>query len=201
MVIYVKSFKVFLKTFVISGWCLAIFIGAGYYYVKSQTTPAENEVESVPYYDYIPENKGVLLSLGTRCVYFYLDFELSSVTVMLNPENPENKGYNADYIIEGDYSIISNIADYFEGINLDIEGEILRYTGGQVVDLLSKDNSDILREKIIAGVFSKMFEEGVAIDFFNNIIKNSKTNLKLPDCYFWKDKMDDIAKNVRFLNA
>ncbi len=196
----VSSFKIFLKTFVISGWCLAVFIGVGYYYIQSQTTPAKSETESVPYYEYTPENKGVLLNFGTRCVYTYLDFANLAVTVIINPENTEEKGYATDFIVDADYTLIAKMIDYFEGVNLDIEGETLRYTGGQVVDLLSSNNDNELREKIISSVFLKIKEQGVGVDFFNIIIINSKTDLKMPDCYFWKDKIDDISNNINFLN-
>ncbi len=200
LVIIMSSFKIFLKTFVISGWCVAIFIGAGYYYIQSQTTPAETETESVPYYDYIPESKGVMLNFGTRCVYTYLDFENASVTVMVNPQDVETKGYNADFIVNADYTLIAKIVDYFDGVNLEINGEILRYTGGQVVDLLSSDNDDALRKAIILSIFSKIKEQGVGVDFFNIVISNSQTNLKMPDCYFWKDKINGISNNINFLN-
>ena len=201
LVIYVSSFKIFLKTFVISGWCVAIFIGAGYYYIQSQTTtPTEIENESVPYYDYVPESKGVMLNFGTRCVYTYLDFENSSITVMINPQETESKGYKVDFVVNADYNLIAKMVDYFEGINLEIGGETLRYTGGQVVDLLSTNNDNSLRQRIILSFFSKVKEQGVGVDFFNIIITNSKTNLKMPDCYFWKDKMDEISNNINFLN-
>ncbi len=199
MVIYVKSFKIFLKTFVISGWCLAVFIGVGYYYIQSQIAPAESEAESVPYYDYTPENKGVLWSFGSRTVYTYLDFSASNVTVMINPESLEQSGYNADFLIAADYSLISCVVDYFEGVNLNFYGETLRYTGGQIVDLLSHDGSIELRKSIISAIFSKISEQGVGLDFFNKIITSSKTDLKIPDCYFWKDEMMSIAKNVNYL--
>ena len=200
MVIYVSSFKTFLKAFVISGWCLAIFIGLGYYYITSQIAPVEGETESVPYYRYIPENKGLVFSFGTRTVYTYLDFTLSSVNVIVNPEDIEQSGYAADYAVTADYGLIAEIVDYFDGIYLDLEGEPLRYTGWQVVDLLSKDGSDELRQKIISSLFLKISQQGVGVDFFNIIITKSKTDLKMPDCYFWADNMDEISKNINFLN-
>ena len=201
MVIHVSSFKTFLKAFVISGWCLAVFIGLGYYYISSQIEPVEGETESVPYYKYIPENKGLLFRFGTRTVYTYLDFTLSSVTVIINPNDETESGYETDYTVTADYDLIADMIDYFEGISLDLEGEPLRYTGLQVVDLLSKDTGNELRQKIISSLFLKISHQGVGLDFFNSIITNSKTNLKMPDCYFWADNMDEISKSINFLNG
>ena len=199
MVIYVSSFRIFLKTFVISGWCLVLFIGLGYYYIDSQEIKAQNEAESVPYYSQTPDNKGVLLSISSRSMYAFLDFEESCVKVIVNPEDVDEMGYTVDYKIETDYQLIADICDYFGGINLTIDAETLRYTGGQIVDFLSYDTSDELRVRIISAVFQKIAEQGVGADFFNMIITKSKTDMKMPDCYFWTEFMDDISQNVSFL--
>ncbi len=200
MVIYVSGFRTFLKTFVISGWCLVIFIGLGYYYIDSHDIKVENEVESVPYYAQTPENKGVLFSFSKGSVYTFLDFELSTVTVILNPESVDDVGYTADYTVNANYSLIAEICDYFDGINLTAGAETLRYTGNQVVELLFEDASNEMRIKVIEAIFQKMAEQGIGVDFFNNIITQSETNLKIPDCYFWADFMDDISKNIKFLS-
>ncbi|MBO5211300.1 MAG: hypothetical protein J6B80_05160 [Clostridia bacterium] len=194
-----SSFKIFLKTFVISGWCLVLFVGLGYYYIDSHDIKVENNVESVPYYTQTPDNKGVMFIFGTKSVYTYFDFENSSVTVILNRENIEETGYPVDYTAKVNYNVIAEICDYFEGINLMIDAETLRYTGNQVVELLSASGDYELREKVITAIFKKMSQQGVEADFFNTIINESKTNLKMPDCYFWTDFMDDIAKDVKIL--
>lgn len=194
MVIYVSSFRIFLKTFVISGWCLVLFIGLGYYYIDSQNIKVENEAESVPYYSQLPENKSVQIIMGTRSIGFNMDFEQMEMVVIVNPD-----AYNADFTIEADYSLLSDICNYFDGINLMRDAETLRYTGEQVVDLLSSDNSNEIRINIISAIFEKMAEQGIGADFFNMIITKSKTNMKMPDCYFWTEYMDDIAKNFIFI--
>lgn len=194
MVIYVSSFRIFLKTFVISGWCLVLFIGLGYYYIDSQNIKVENEAESVPYYSQLPENKSVQITMGTRSIGFNMDFEQIEMVVIVNPD-----AYNADFTIEADYSLLSDICNYFDGINLMCDAETLRYTGEQVVDLLSSDNSNEIRINIISAIFEKMAEQGIGADFFNMIITKSKTNMKMPDCYFWTEYMDDIVKNFIFI--
>lgn len=191
--IYVSSFKIFLKTFVISGWCLVLFIGLGYYYIDSQNIKVENEAESVPYYSQVPANKSVKITMGTRCVGIYLDFEAMEMEVSINPAD-----YSYDYSVEADYSLLSDMCNYFDGINLMREAETLRYTGEQVVDLLSSDNSEKIRIDIITAILSKMSEQGVGADFFNMIITKSKTDMKMPDCYFWREFMDDIALKANF---
>ncbi len=200
MVIYVSSFRTFLKTFVISGWCLVLFVGLGYYYIDSHDIKVENEAESVPYYTQTPDSKGVLFTFSKGSIYTYLDFDLSSVTVILNPENVSNMGYTADYTVDANYSLIAYMCDYFDGINLTLNAETLRYTGNQVVELIISDTSDELRIKVVEAIFQKMAEQGIGVDFLNNVITQSKTNLKIPDCYFWAEFMDDISKNIKFLS-
>ncbi len=198
--IYVSGFRTFLKTFVISGWCLVLFIGLGYYYIESHDIKVENEVESVPYYTQTPDSKGVSFVFSKGSVYTYLDFELSTVTVILNPESVEDMGYSADYTVNANYSLIADMCDYFDGINLTINAETLRYTGNQVVELLFSDTSNELRIRVIEAIFQKMAEQGIGVDFFNSIISQNETNLKIPDCYFWADFMDDVAKNIKILS-
>ena len=170
-----------------------LFIGLGYYYIDSQNIKVENEAESVPYYSQLPENKSVEIKMGTRSIGFNMDFEQMEIIVAINPE-----AYNADFLVEADYSLLADICNYFDGINLMREAETLRYTGEQVVELLAQDNSDKIRVDIISAVFEKMAEQGIGADFFNMIITKSKTNIKMPDCYFWVEYMDDISKNAKF---
>ncbi len=198
--IFVSGFKTFLKTFVISGWCLVLFIGLGYYYIKSHDIRVENEVESVPYYTQTPDSKGVLFKFSKGSVYTYLDFDLSTVTVILNPESVDDMGYTTDYTVNANYSLIAYMCDYFDGINLTLNAETLRYTGNQVVELIINDTSTELRIKVIDAIFQKINEEGIGVDFLNSIVTKSETNLKIPDCYFWAEFMDDISKNIKFLS-
>ncbi|MBO5358288.1 MAG: hypothetical protein J6A78_03100 [Clostridia bacterium] len=195
-----SGFKTFLKTFVISGWCLVLFIGLGYYYIKSHDIRVENEVESVPYYTQTPDSKGVLFKFSKGSVYTYLDFDLSTVTVILNPESVDDMGYTTDYTVNANYSLIAYMCDYFDGINLTLNAETLRYTGNQVVELIINDTSTELRIKVIDAIFQKINEEGIGVDFLNSIVTKSETNLKIPDCYFWTEFMDDISKNIKFLS-
>ena len=191
---------IFLKTFVISGWCLVLFIGFGYYYIDSQNVKTENNIENVPYYTQIPDNKGLYFKFGKESVYTYFDFKDQTVTLILNSDNLKNIGYNVDYTLECQNKLISEICNYFDGINLTIDAETLRYSGGQVVELLNKDKSEEMRKKIISAIFEKVEKQGIGIDFFNMLIVDSKTNLKMPDCYFWAEFMDDMAKNINFIN-
>ncbi|MBE6780885.1 MAG: hypothetical protein E7545_07895 [Ruminococcaceae bacterium] len=195
-----SGFKTFLKTFVISGWCLVLFIGLGYYYIKSHDIRVENEVESVPYYTQTPDSKGVLFKFSKGSVYTYLDFDLSTVTVILNPESVDDMGYTTDYTVNANYSLIAYMCDYFDGINLTLNAETLRYTGNQVVELIINDTSTELRIKVIDAIFRKINGEGIGVDFLNSIVTKSETNLKIPDCYFWAEFMDDISKNIKFLS-
>ena len=178
-----------------------LFIGLGYYYIDKHDIKVENEVESIPYYTQKPDSKGVLFVFGTKNVYTFLNFENSSVTVLYNCQNPQEVGYKVDYTAETNYSLIAYICDYFEGINITFDAETLRYTGNQVAELLSTSGDEALRKNIITAIFEKMSQQGVEADFFNNIINQSKTNLKMPDCYFWCEFMDDIAKDINFISS
>ena len=177
---------------------MVLFVGFGYYYLKSQDIKTQNQIEKVPYYSQIPENKGVLLCFGNENVYYYLDFENMQTTIILDYEEIKHTNHHVDYKMDADYELVADICDYFGGVNLLIEAETLRYTGSQVLELLKKDNSKEMRGLILTAVFEKMAQQGTGADFFNMLISNSKTNMKMPDCYFWTDFMCDIAKNIAF---
>ncbi len=177
---------------------MVLFVGFGYYYLKSQDIKTQNQIEKVPYYSQIPENKGVLLSFGSENVYSYLDFENMRTTIILDYEEIKYTNYHVDYKMDADYELIADICDYFGGVNLLIEAETLRYTGSQVLELLKRDNSKEMRGLILTAVFEKMAQQGTGADFFNMLISKSKTNMKMPDCYFWTDFMCHIAKNIAY---
>ena len=174
------------------------FIGFGYYYIDKHIEKVENQIESVPYYSQIPDNKGLLFNFSDCKVYTYLDFKEQSVTVLLNSDDLENRGYTADYTLDCNEDLIFEICNYFDGINLMLEAETLRYSGSQVKELLQNDKTDTLQKSIITAIFEKIEKQGIGIDFFNMLIVDTKTNLKMPDCYFWTEFLDDMAKNVNF---
>lgn len=190
--------KLFFKTIIISSWCCAVFVGAGYYYINKNFEVAQNETESVPYAQENPENAGVLLEIDNRSTFLYFDFENQSLTVSINPQIAENIfGYPVDYTIKCKTEVLIDIVDYVDGIDLDIDGKVFRYTGVQVSELLSTSTSKDLRREVVKAIAKKISQNGIGADLFVAIIEKSETNLKLPDCYFWTENMSELCGNIQ----
>ncbi len=195
--------KLFFKTVIISSWCCAVFVGAGYYYINKSLEPVQNNTESVPYYQQKADNAGVLLEIDGLPTFLYFDFENEKLIASINPDvaNSGNiYGYTVDYTVKTDISVLGDIIDYVDGIELSINDTVLRYTGVQVVELMSVSTSDDLKKAILKGIALKISQNGIGADLFLNIIEKSKTDLKLPDCYFWAESMNELCRNLQIID-
>ncbi len=195
--------KLFFKTVIISSWCCAVFVGAGYYYINKNLEPAQNNTESVPYYQQKADNAGVLFEIDGLPTFLYFDFENEKLFASINPDVADSSniyGYTVDYTVKTDISVLGDIVDYVDGIELDIDNTVLRYTGVQVIEILSVSTSYDLKREIIKGIAFKISQNGIGADLFVSIIENSKTDLKLPDCYFWAESMSKICRNLQIID-
>lgn len=200
--------KNILKRALIIFFCGALFFSAAYAYLdynlNKQTANADQKDYTVPYKN-IPDNAGIIFLLPDGSgVMAYLDFESSCINVV-NIENYDRNndmyyGYTADYVIEADYQFIGGIVDRVGGISIEIDGEILRYTGVQVIDLLSVNHDENIKPQIITQIFNQISKSGFSRDDFVYIIENGEGNLSIIDCIYWLDYIDELRKNITFAN-
>ena len=184
--------------------CL-IFVGSGYLYLNYELEPTEIKQESVPYYTAAPENAGVMFDICGDRTLCYMDFEKNTLSLIF--DNADIKageklyGYTVDYVVNGDYDLLGGIIDIIGGIELELENEVLRYTGVQITDVLSRTaNRETLRRKIIPEILKKTEENGFQKEDFLYIIENSDTNLTVPDCYYWSDYIKTLCRNAKIIN-
>lgn len=198
-----KSIIVFLETVFFTALLLMFFIGIGYFYLSGHITKAQNEVENVPYYDYVPQNTGLLFSVLDNKTLAYLDFENESLRIcFVDGDISQNSvyGYDIDYEIESDLGLVAEIVDILGGIDLDIDGETLNYTGTQIKEILERNTDDILEQQIIKCIIRAVGNNGFTKNDFLAVIENSETNLTMPDCYDWENYIDKLCKNAVFVN-
>ncbi len=189
--------KLFLKTVLISAFCLLIFTGAGYFYLKGSFVSAQNENNSVPYYKQIPQNSGLLFETGGDKTYFYLDFENQNILVTSSGESFE---YPVDFKVNADLDFVADFVDRIEGIELDLGNKTLRYTGVQVEDLILADKDFSLKPQIINAICDKISKVGMGKEMFSEIIERCETNLTVPDFYGWLDYIRELSANVIFID-
>lgn len=147
------------------------------------------------------ENRGVMFSFydGTRCL-FYLDFQNSRITAVL-AENYEQyadnyAGYHVHFTVEADLHLVEGLIDRAGGVELESGGQVLRFTGVQVTELLSVGVSMGQRREIVIGVLDGFTHTGFTATDLVYIIENSKTDLTVPDCYGWHEDLPQMFENI-----
>lgn len=173
-------------------------------YLQNSFKETENKVSSVPYSFSAPENKGVMLNICGSLTFLYLDFDEERLKVIIPPEaeyEGEIFGYPIDFTVKTDYSFVSQLVDCADGIELNMNGETLRYTGVQIADILSRtvDTSKLKRE-IITTLFKKIGENGIDGEFFSFLVENTDTEITVPDCYYWEKYIAKLCKNGGIIN-
>lgn len=195
-----KAFVIFL--------CGFIFFGASYAYldynIKKNTISAEQKEYKVPYAR-TPENKNlVFVFADDSALLVHLDFDSMGIRLIDIDEFDTNitnyTGYNVDYTIKTDYRLIEGIVDRVGGINLNTNNEMLRYTGVQVVDLISYGCDNTLKRQIINAVFEQIAQNSFSKDDFVYIIENGKTNLLIIDCIYWVDYIKEMSRRINYVN-
>ncbi len=182
-----------------------IFVGTGYLYLDKKLEPTENKTSSVPYSKALPENAGVKFEMCGKGLLVYMNFEENQLSFIFDDKGVTAGGmlygYSVDYIIEGELDLLAGIIDILGGIELESKDEILRYTGVQVSDMLSRQtNSDKLIREIILKLTQKIQKTGFKTEDFLYIINNSNTNLTVPDCYYWSEYISALCSDVQIVN-
>lgn len=184
-----------------------MFAAVSYFYLKLNFSDDSADVDKKDYtvpYEKMPENSGVAFVLpNNSAVLVYLDFENVCMQI-LNIEKfgiqTEYYGYTADYTVELSYELIGGIIDRVGGINLEIDGEILRYTGVQVIDLISSGKASMIKQQLITQIFEQISKNKFSREDFVYIIEKSKSDLSIIDCIYWLEYIDDISGRVNFVN-
>lgn len=201
----VKKMKGFLAAAAICLVCSLIFIGIGYLYISASIKETENKSQKVPYYTENVDSVGVLFELEGNKSLIFLDFENSSVTYVDANEKviTDNKcgGYNVDYTVSADYSLVSDIIDRLGGIELVVENKKHNYMGVQVKEIIEK-TPDItrFRKQIAEAIFEKISLVSFSRNDFAFIIENSSTDLTVPDIFYWEKYIKETCKKAYFVN-
>ncbi len=203
-----KKSKIFKKAFIVF-CCATVFFLLSYAYLhfnlQPTDTPADQKEYNIPYKK-TPDDCGLAFILPDEsCLLVYLNFTDSAVNIInIDTFDYENKiyyGYNVDFTIQTDYSLIAGIIDRVGGIVLETNGETLRYTGTQIVDIIAVSEVDEnVKRQVVLQIFSQISKNNFSKDDFVYIIENSETNLTVPDCLDWLDYIYDIALRKNFVN-
>lgn len=199
--------KSIIKKALIIFLCGGLFFGASYGYLhfnfNKQAAKAEQKEYAVPY-KRIPENVGIAFVFpDASAILAYLEFDESRINLLdieqFQPQ-PEYFGYTADYVVECDYTLVEGLVDRVGGVSLSIDGGIMRYTGSQVLELIATGKGKQIKKQLISQFFARIEKNNFSKDDFIYIIENSKSDLSFVDCIYWIEYIDDMSKNINFVN-
>lgn len=195
------AFAVFLSIFIFSAFVY------GYLYINMENAKSKADTKdySVPYESPAPENTGVLVCFeGLGSTIIYLDFEADSIYLLDVTEDTVDTadyGFPADYTVKADFNSLKTAVDIVGGIDLEVDGEELRYTGVQVAELLSdKVDTDYLERQIILSFFKQISKNGILREDLINIFESTQTELSVPEFYRWADYLGSMSRRVSFVN-
>ncbi len=185
----------------------AIFTGTAFLFLYDKSSPADNTLEGIPYYEETPSAVGLLFCFEEGgSVFLNLDFDENETRVLLLPNGANDTdvtayGYTVFKTVKTDYECLSSVIDRLGGIELsdDTLGR-LRYTGVQVTETLSHTAAEDIRREIISAVLEKIKAGAFTKEILVYIIENSDTSLSFPDAYGWLPHLQDIATDLQFIN-
>lgn len=200
--------KKYIKTAIIIFLCGAVFFVSAFLYLnfslKESKIKTDNTEKNIPYFDY-PQSCGILLCLpDEKKVMFYLDFE-QEISYIINIDNYYDNldsyvGYPIDYKISANYYTLSLVFDRVGGIDMEIDENVLRYTGIQVCDMLALNDSSEFRLKVISAFCERLAKRGFSAEDFKYLISRCDTDLKMPICLYWQDYVKSMFENTVFVN-
>lgn len=188
-------------------FCVAVlFFAASFAYLQINLQPnqeADAKDYSVPY-ESLPQNKCIVLSFPSEsALLLNLNFTEKCIYAAnlddFSQEADSYYGYTVDFTLCLDYEDIAGIIDLVGGVNLELNGETLRYTGIQLTEILSVDSENSVKSQIINAVFDSISKNGFSNSDFAYIIENSDTNLTMPDCFYWSEYFSDMCTRVWFI--
>ena len=185
-----------------------VFFLPSYFYLENSLAGGQKAVEKPvydePYYE-APENRGLLFFLpdGEK-VLFYLDFsEEISYIINISLDNGESidiSRYTADYELHIDSVTLSVLFDRVGGLDLNITGKPLRYTGEQLSDILKQDVSAEFKLSLARAVCNKLAQNGFTDSDFIFLVDHSGTSLDIPTCAEWRKYVRPMFSNTVFIN-
>lgn len=190
--------KAFLKYTAFFMVCIVVFTGSSFVYLHfSKRAQKTNEQPSPVPYAAAPKEAEIRLHFPHSYATLFLDFENEELGVYTN--NDEFRFAEEDYCfdIECTEVLVAGMIDRVGGLELNMDGERLRYTGLQVTSLIYGEKGTPQRRRdALEEFFQKASVNGLSRKDFIYIIENTKTNLTVPDCFYWPEYIGETCKNI-----
>jgi len=192
--------------------CGCLLIGGSYAYLKYKApqilSGVEAEKKDEPYTSSkgnTPDNCGILFKMpdNSGCL-LYLDFGKLNITVIpaddVSEVEESYKGYEVNNTVNCNYELISTVVNRIGGLNTEIDGESIRLSGEQTVELICEDESDSRKKELILSAAKAIKENGITRSDIVYIIGNCDcSGLSLANCYYWSEYLGEMSDNVNVI--
>ena len=165
----------------------------------------KNDIIYEPPIDY-PEDTTVMFTFEDGfSLCLKLEFKKGFISALIL-ENATEKafegfGFYTNEKVNFSYKSLMDFIDTIDGINLDIFGEEMRYTGVQVCNIIAVNKGHIeTKVKILKAIFNKIHKIGFSSDALYCIMNNTDNTLSVPDCYGWTDYLGDMCNRYNIVN-
>lgn len=194
-----RKTKIYLSTLLISALTLTVFLTVGFYYLGVSTKTANSVTEKVPYKS-VPENVCVLLSFGENQSVYYLDFENNALEIYTDKpvERALKNGIIITDYLNSNNAFLIDIIDKSGGIEYEINGELLRLTGTQVLDYYVR--GVIEQKELIFKICDNIAKYGLSFDEISSLISGNDTSLSYEEIMLWSDFLPLVAENLVFVS-
>lgn len=185
-----------------------LFAGIAYTATRGSLLGVDVPKTDVPYSNegFVPQNRTVLFTFPDNySVALDLQFDKKFVNAMVLPdtkkETAEIYGFKITDSAKCDYSFIMDFIDHIGGIDLNLTGETLRYTGVQVCNLIASNLGNTgIRAQILEAVFVKISKNGFSSEALSCIIEETDTSLSTPACYGWDEWIPKVCISFNIVN-
>ena len=199
--------KLFKRAFITFA-CLVLFFGISYGYLRYHINKTLSEVDQKDYtipYERRHDNKGIAFIFpDNSATLVYLDFESLCIRLLDIPQFESQKvqynGYTADYTVKMNLALVEGIVDRVGGVDLEIDGAMMRYTGAQIAEQITIPDNNELKQQLLLQIFEQIQKNNFSKEEFVYIIENSENNLSFIDCIFWIEYLDDMSSRISFIN-
>lgn len=187
--------KILLKRVIIIFLCMLTFATVSYLYLHNIKTeePSDAPNSLIPYSSF-PKNAFLIFEFTNGSLIAELDFEKSFLLITNNFE--ERELLDNCFTVKADDKLISGMIDRVGGIELFSDGQLMRFTGTQIIDMLKESqNSKSLSLNVLDEYLKKLSVLNITRQDFVYIIENSDTDLSIPDCFYWHEYINVLCKN------
>ena len=175
--------------------CTVIFTLSGYFILNGSSaisSVTDRTLTNIPY-STAPSNQAVVISFKESSLLFSLDFSHDKLYVFSQDEEHEYYLEKEPFYMELDEYTLSKFLDRIGGIETMQNGVKTRLTGIQTVKLLNNNSQN--KTEILSCVLDTVSKTGLTLHDLVFLIENSDTDLTVPDCFDWPERLKGLFQN------